>query len=95
VLTGLKEPLTQLGEESLNSGVKTARHRDATAYWVQWALLELHEPASQNGDADKILRELTINPDRDSPPRGNRPGPRSGHSKGGMPKGYKFPKKDK
>ena len=36
---------------------------------------------------------LTINPTKDSQPRGVKPGPRPGHRKGGMPKGYKFPKK--
>jgi transposase InsO family protein len=44
-------------------------------------------------DTGEILRELTINPDKDSQPRGAKPGPRPGHRKGGMPKGYKFPKK--
>ncbi|MCX6432917.1 MAG: IS481 family transposase [Actinobacteria bacterium] len=43
-------------------------------------------------DTGEILRELTINPDNDSQPRGVKPGPRPGHRKG-MPKGYKFPKK--
>ena len=45
-----------------------------------------------NRDTGEILRELTINPDKDSQPRGLKPGPRPGHRKGGMPKGYKFPK---
>jgi transposase InsO family protein len=44
-------------------------------------------------DTGEILRELTINPDNDSQPRGVKPGPRPGHRKGGMPKGYTFPKK--
>ena len=42
-------------------------------------------------DTGEILRELTINPDKDSQPRGVKPGPRPGHRKGGMPKGYKYP----
>jgi hypothetical protein len=46
-----------------------------------------------NRETGEILRELTINPDKDSQPRGLKPGPRPGHRKGGMPKGYKFPKK--
>jgi len=45
-----------------------------------------------NRDTGEILRELTINPDKDSQPRGVKPGPRPGHRKGGMPKGYKFKK---
>lgn len=45
-----------------------------------------------NRDTGEILRELTINPDKDSQPRGLKPGPRPGHRKGGMPKGYKFKK---
>ena len=44
-------------------------------------------------DTAEILRELTINPDKDSQPRGVKPGPRPGHRAGGMPKGYKYPKK--
>jgi hypothetical protein len=43
-------------------------------------------------DTGEILRELTIDPDKDSQPRGLKPGPRPGHRKGGMPKGYKFKK---
>ena len=43
-------------------------------------------------ETGEILRELTINPDKDSQPRGGKPGPRPGHRKGGMPKGYKFKK---
>ena len=46
-----------------------------------------------NRDTGEILRELTIDPTKDSQPRGVKPGPRPGHRKGGMPKGYKFPKK--
>ena len=42
-------------------------------------------------DTGEILRELDIDPDKDSQPRGVKPGPRPGHKKGGMPKGYKFP----
>ena len=45
-----------------------------------------------NRDTGEILRELTINTARDSQPRGAKPGPRPGHRKGGMPKGYKFKK---
>ncbi len=45
-----------------------------------------------NRDTAEIIRELTINPDKDSQPRGAKPGPRPGHKKGGMPKGYKFKK---
>jgi transposase InsO family protein len=45
-----------------------------------------------NRDTGEIIRELTINPDKDSQPRGVKPGPRPGHRKGGMPKGYKFKK---
>jgi transposase InsO family protein len=44
-------------------------------------------------DTGEILRELTIDPDKDSQPRGVKPGPRPGHRKGGMPKGYKYPPK--
>jgi hypothetical protein len=47
-----------------------------------------------NRDTGEILRELTINTARDSQPRGAKPGPRPGHRKGGMPKGYKFKKLD-
>lgn len=43
-------------------------------------------------DTAEILRELTIDPSKDSQPRGAKPGPRPGHRKGGMPKGYKFKK---
>ena len=39
----------------------------------------------------EILRELDIDPTKDSQPRGVKPGPRPGHRRGGMPKGYKFP----
>jgi transposase InsO family protein len=45
-----------------------------------------------NRDTGEILRELTIDPDKDNQPRGAKPGPRPGHRKGGMPKGYKFKK---
>jgi hypothetical protein len=38
----------------------------------------------------EILRELTINPDTDSQPRGLKPGPRKGTPRqGGVQKGYK------
>jgi len=40
----------------------------------------------------EILRELDIDPTKDSQPRGVKPGPRAGHKKGGMPKGYRFQK---
>lgn len=40
----------------------------------------------------EIVRELDIDPTKDSQPRGVKPGPRPGHRKGGMPKGYKFKK---
>lgn len=46
-----------------------------------------------NQETGEIIRELTIDPTKDSQPRGVKPGPRPGHRKGGMPKGYKFPKK--
>jgi transposase InsO family protein len=46
-----------------------------------------------NRHTGEVLRELTINPNKDSQPRGAKPGPRPGHRKGGMPKGYKFPPK--
>ena len=45
-----------------------------------------------NRDTGDILRELTINPDKDNQPRGLKPGPKPGNKKGGMPKGYKFEK---
>jgi transposase InsO family protein len=45
-----------------------------------------------NRDTAEIIRELTINPDKDSQPRGLKPGPKPGNKKGGMPKGYKFKK---
>jgi hypothetical protein len=34
--------------------VNIAKFRDAVAYWVQWVLLEVYGPASQDGDADPI-----------------------------------------
>ena len=43
-------------------------------------------------DTGEILRELDIDPDKDTQARGLKPGPRPGHRKGGMPKGYKFKK---
>jgi hypothetical protein len=43
--------------------------------------------------AGEILRELDIDPTKNSQPRGVKPGPRPGHRTGGMPKGYKFPPK--
>jgi transposase InsO family protein len=43
-------------------------------------------------DTGEIVRELTIDPDKDNQPLGRKPGPRPGHRKGGMPKGYKFKK---
>ena len=45
-----------------------------------------------NRDTGEILRELDIDPTKDSQPRGLKPGPQPGHKKGGMPKGYKFQK---
>jgi transposase InsO family protein len=44
-----------------------------------------------NRDTGEIIRELTINPDKDNQPLGRRPGPPPGGKKGGMKKGYKFP----
>lgn len=42
----------------------------------------------------EILRELTINPDRDYQPRGLKPGPKKGTPRqGGMKKGHRYPKK--
>ena len=46
-----------------------------------------------NRDTGEILRELAIDPTKDSQPRGVKPGPRPGHRAGGMPKGYKYPPK--
>ena len=43
-------------------------------------------------DTGEILRELTIDPNKDTQARGLKPGPRPGRRKGGMPKGYKFKK---
>ena len=45
-----------------------------------------------NRETGEILRELTINPNKDSQPRGLKPGPQPGNKKGGMPKGFKFEK---
>ena len=45
-----------------------------------------------NRHTGEILRELTINPNKDSQPRGLKPGPKPGNKKGGMPKGYTFKK---
>jgi transposase InsO family protein len=45
-----------------------------------------------NRDTGEIIRELSINPDKDNQPLGRRPGPPPGGKKGGMPKGYKFKK---
>ena len=44
-------------------------------------------------ETGEILRELDIDPDKDSQPRGVKPGPRPGHRSGGTPKGYKYPPK--
>jgi transposase InsO family protein len=42
----------------------------------------------------EILRELRIDPNRDSQPRGTKPGPKKGTPRqGGMQKGYRYPKK--
>ncbi len=46
-----------------------------------------------NRDTGEIIRELTINPDKDNQPLGRRPGPPPGGKKGGMKKGYRFPPK--
>ena len=44
-------------------------------------------------DTGEILRELDIDPDKDSQPRGLKPGPKKGSPRqGGMPKGYTFKK---
>ena len=48
-----------------------------------------------NRDTGEIIRELSINPDKDNQPLGRRPGPPPGGKKGGMKKGYKFPPKYK
>ncbi|MEI6363849.1 MAG: hypothetical protein WCP95_17160 [Actinomycetes bacterium] len=41
-------------------------------------------------DTGEILRELTINPDKDSQPRGLPPGPKKGSPRrGGVQKGYR------
>lgn len=43
-------------------------------------------------ETGEILRELHINPDKDSQPRGLKPGPKKGTPrKGGMAKGYRYP----
>jgi transposase InsO family protein len=45
-------------------------------------------------DTGEILRELTIDPDRNYQPRGLKPGPKKGTPRqGGMKKGYRYPKK--
>lgn len=44
-------------------------------------------------DTGEVLRELTINPNKDSQSRGVKPGPRPGNRKGIMAKGYTFPQK--
>ena len=67
-------------------GIEHARTR------VRMLVHDLHVTIIDR-DTGEILRELTINPDKDSQPRGVKPGPRPGHRKGGMPKGYTFPKK--
>ena len=46
-----------------------------------------------NRDTGEIIRDLTINPDKDNQPLGRRPGPKKGTPRqGGMPKGYTFKK---
>lgn len=41
----------------------------------------------------EILRELTLDPNKDNQPRGLKPGPKKGTPrKGGMKKGYHYPK---
>lgn len=43
-------------------------------------------------DTGEILRELHLDPDKDSQPRGLKPGPRKGTPRtGGMAKGYRYP----
>ena len=56
---------------------------------VRMLIHDLHVIVT-NKETAEIIRELTINPDKNSQPRGAKPGPRPGHRKGGMPKGYKF-----
>ena len=47
-----------------------------------------------NRDTGEILRELVIDPDKNYQPRGLPPGPNKGTPrKGGMKKGYRYPKK--
>jgi hypothetical protein len=46
-----------------------------------------------NRDTGEIIRDLTLDPERDYQPLGRRPGPPPGGKKGGMKKGYKFPPK--
>ena len=56
---------------------------------VRMLIHDLHVIVT-NKETAEIIRELTINPDKNSQPRGAKPGPRPGHRKDGMPKGYKF-----
>ena len=48
-----------------------------------------------NRDTGEILRDLVLDPDKDTQPLGRRPGPPPGGKKGGMKKGYKFPPRNK
>ncbi len=44
-----------------------------------------------NRDTGEILRELVIDPDKNSQPRGLKPGPKKGSPRqGGIQKGYKY-----
>ena len=66
-------------------------HNAGGHFHVRMLIHDLHVIVI-NRDTGEILRELTIDPTQDSQPRGAKPGPRPGHRKGGMPKGYKFKK---
>ena len=69
--------------------IKLGTHLGGTP--VRMLIHDLHVTVIDRNTGE-ILRELIINPDKDSQPRGLKPGPRPGHRKGGMPKGYKFKK---
>ncbi|MFA7324598.1 MAG: IS481 family transposase [Candidatus Nanopelagicales bacterium] len=69
--------------------IKLGMHLGGTP--VRMLIHDLHVTVIDR-DTGEILRELVIDPDKDSQPRGLKPGPRPGHRKGGMPKGYKFKK---
>ena len=69
-----------------------------TAYrgedWLDLTLLPGGHDTVIDRDTGEILRELTINPNKDNQPLGLPPGPKKGTPRqGGMPKGYKFPQK--